>query len=80
MKAFQFLYVLCFTRLRNQVSVYRTTGPLVIVIIIIKLFQFIKKEKERKIQWKRHQTMLTLSREATEMCIVLKQIAAFVKD
>ena len=26
---FQFLYVLCFTRPRYQVSVYRTTGPLV---------------------------------------------------
>ena len=29
MKAFQVLYVLCFTRPRYQVSVYRTTGPLV---------------------------------------------------
>ena len=29
MKAFQVLYVLCFTRSRYQVSVYRTTGPLV---------------------------------------------------
>ena len=29
MKAFQDLYVLCFTRPRYQVSVYRTTGPLV---------------------------------------------------
>ena len=28
MKAFQVLYVLCFTRPRYQVSVYRTTGPL----------------------------------------------------
>ena len=26
---FQVLYVLCFTRPRNQVSVYRTIGPLV---------------------------------------------------
>ena len=26
---FQVLYVLCFTRPRYQVSVYRTTGPLV---------------------------------------------------
>ena len=29
MKAFLVLYVLCFTRPRYQVSVYRTTGPLV---------------------------------------------------
>ena len=29
MKAFQVLYALCFTRPRYQVSVYRTTGPLV---------------------------------------------------
>ena len=29
MKAFQVLYLLCFTRPRYQVSVYRTTGPLV---------------------------------------------------
>ena len=29
MTAFQVLYVLCFTRPRYQVSVYRTTGPLV---------------------------------------------------
>ena len=29
MKALQVLYVLCFTRPRYQVSVYRTTGPLV---------------------------------------------------
>ena len=29
MKAFQVLYVLCFTRQRYHVSVYRTTGPLV---------------------------------------------------
>ena len=27
---FQVLYVLCFTRLRYQVSVYRTIGPLVL--------------------------------------------------
>ena len=26
----QVLYVLCFTRPRNQVSVYRTIGPLVV--------------------------------------------------
>ena len=30
MKAFQVLYVLCFTRPRYQVRVYRTTGPLVL--------------------------------------------------
>ena len=29
---FQVLYVLYFTRLRHQVSVYRTTGPLVSLI------------------------------------------------
>ena len=29
---FQVLYVLCFTRPRYQVSVYRTTGPLVVVL------------------------------------------------
>ena len=29
---FQVLYVLCFTRSRYQVSVYRTNGPLVLVI------------------------------------------------
>ena len=28
---FQILYVLCFTRPRYQVSVYRTIGPLVII-------------------------------------------------
>ena len=28
---FQVLYVLCFTRPRYQVSVYRTIGPLVLV-------------------------------------------------
>ena len=27
---FQVMYVLCFTRPRYQVSVYRTTGPLVV--------------------------------------------------
>ena len=32
---FQILYVLCFTRPRYQVSVYRTIGPLVIIIYII---------------------------------------------
>ena len=31
MKDFQVLYVLCFTRPRYQVSVYRTTGPLVTI-------------------------------------------------
>ena len=31
---FQVLYVLYFTRPRHQVSVYRTTGPLVIIPII----------------------------------------------
>ena len=30
---FQVLYVLCFTRPRYQVSVYRTIGPLVIVLL-----------------------------------------------
>ena len=30
---FQVLYVLCFTRPRYQVSVYRTIGPLVIILI-----------------------------------------------
>ena len=29
----QVLYVLCFTRLRYQVSVYRTIGPLVLLIV-----------------------------------------------
>ena len=33
MKAFQVLYVLCFTRPRYQVSVYRTTGPLVFTAV-----------------------------------------------
>ena len=28
---FQVLYVLCFTRPRYQVSVYRTTGPLIVI-------------------------------------------------
>ena len=32
---FQVLYVLYFTRPRHQVSVYRTTGPLVIFIVRI---------------------------------------------
>ena len=31
---FQVLYVLCFTRPRYQVSVYRTFGPLVQIIIL----------------------------------------------
>ena len=30
---FQVLYVLCFTRPRYQVSVYRTIGPLVLVLV-----------------------------------------------
>ena len=34
MKAFQVLYVLCFTRPRYQVSVYRTTGPLVSIVVV----------------------------------------------
>ena len=29
---FQVLYVLCFTRPRYQVSVYRTIGPLVLIV------------------------------------------------
>ena len=29
---FQVLYVLCFTRQRYQVSVYRTIGPLVLIL------------------------------------------------
>ena len=29
------MYVLCFTRPRYQVSVYRTIGPLVIVVVIL---------------------------------------------
>ena len=28
------MYVLCFTRPRDQVSVYRTVGPLVIFLIV----------------------------------------------
>ena len=32
---FQVLYVLCFTRPRYQVSVYRTIGPLVCFVIAI---------------------------------------------
>ena len=28
------IYVLCSTRLRNQVSVYRTIGPLVVFVIV----------------------------------------------
>ena len=32
---FQVLYVLCFTRPRYQVSVYRTIGPLVLFISIV---------------------------------------------
>ena len=31
---FQVLYVLCFTRPRYQVSVYRTNGPLVLLVFI----------------------------------------------
>ena len=30
---FQVLYVLCFTRPRYQVSVYRTIGPLVLIML-----------------------------------------------
>ena len=32
---FQILYVLCFTRPRYQVSVYRTIGPLVFISICL---------------------------------------------
>ena len=32
---FQVLYVLCFTRPRYQVSVYRTIGPLVYLRVVI---------------------------------------------
>ena len=32
---FQVLYVLCFTRPRYQVSVYRTIGPLVVIFSLI---------------------------------------------
>ena len=35
---FQILYVLCFTRPRNQVSVYRTIGPLVYIFSIFLVF------------------------------------------
>ena len=38
MKAFQVLYVLCFTRPRYQVRVYRTTGPLVYLIAFMFIF------------------------------------------
>ena len=31
---FQVLYVLCFTRPRYQVSVYRTTGPLLFLFVV----------------------------------------------
>ena len=31
---FQVLYVLCFTRPRYQVSVYRTIGPLVVCVVL----------------------------------------------
>ena len=34
---FQVLYVLCFTRPRYQVSVYRTIGPLVLIMTSISL-------------------------------------------
>ena len=33
--SFQVLYVLCFTRPRYQVSVYRTTGPLVYIQAVV---------------------------------------------
>ena len=32
---FQVMYVLCFTRPRYQVSVYRTIGPLVCFVVVI---------------------------------------------
>ena len=34
----QFFYVLCFTGTRHQVSVYRTIGPLVLVVLDGNLF------------------------------------------
>ena len=34
---FQVMYVLCFTRPRYQVSVYRTIGPLVFIIIMVQV-------------------------------------------
>ena len=37
---FQVLYVLCFTWPRYQVSVYRTIGPMVIIISVRDFHQF----------------------------------------
>ena len=39
---FQVLYVLCFTRSRYQVSVYRTNGPLVINVIYESMSHLLK--------------------------------------
>ena len=49
---FQVLYVLCFTRTRNQVSVYRTIGPLVNINVFAKFDEIpsmiLQDIKERK--------------------------------
>ena len=37
---FQVLYVLCFTRPRYQVSVYRTIGPLVYFVVLVSVSTF----------------------------------------
>ena len=39
---FQVLYVLCFSRPRYQVSVYRTIGPLVFRLLIFLKINFLK--------------------------------------
>ena len=49
---FQVLYVLCFTRPRYQVSVYRTNGPLVLILGLQIFFQNIKVGEGKKIKIK----------------------------
>ena len=39
---FQVMYVLCFTRPRYQVSVYRTIGPLVLSSAFLLLYELIE--------------------------------------
>ena len=46
---FQVLYVLCFTRPRYQVSVYRTIGPLVLILARSCPFKCFVKEKGNKL-------------------------------
>ena len=55
---FQVLYVLCFTRPRYQVSVYRTIGPLVNFMIVLTKSSF---QLMTSLTYKLHITVLSVS-------------------